>query len=92
MKPKEKAQTSEFTKSGKLPLADEELENVAGGMDDHEVVRPLPTVCPMCGSANLKLSSDDDNVDYMYLCGECGFKQFYHERIPPFIPPIPSPR
>ncbi|MCL2096226.1 MAG: hypothetical protein FWH10_04895 [Oscillospiraceae bacterium] len=49
----EKAQALEYFKSGKLPLADEELDNVAGGCGSSG-----DTVCPVCGSSDTKTYGD----------------------------------
>jgi len=89
MNPKEKTRALECNESGKLPLADEELDNVAGGMDDADVrLHPIDlhvNICQSCKSADLIWNSDG-NADYIYLCKKCGFKAL------PFIPANPPKR
>ena len=46
----EKTKLTEFVGSSKLPLADEELDKVAGGW---RVPTPDVKECPLCGSTNI---------------------------------------
>ena len=82
MNPKEKARALEYNESGNLPLADEELDNVAGGMDDF-YIDDQPSRCKTCGSTDLKWGREEKNFDYIYLCKECGFKDGPYAPIDP---------
>ena len=61
----EKEQIREFITSGKLPMADEELINAAGGVGCGDV--PSKT-CPKCGTVLYK-----SPLDGLYSC-KCGTK------------------
>ena len=62
----EKAQTLEYITSGKLPLADEELENVAGGGCGGE-----PVTCTKCGSTNVRRTTNPHDFN-TFRCMSCG--------------------
>jgi NADH pyrophosphatase NudC (nudix superfamily) len=67
----EKDEVAEYFKTGKMPLADEELENVAGGACAiTDWVNPPPP-CPKCGSSNTT-NDGNSNVDAKYyFCKDC---------------------
>jgi hypothetical protein len=65
----EKNVAAEYFKTGKLPLSDQELENVAGGCSI--TTRGLECKCPHCGSFD-HYSRDNDLEGTVRVCKKCG--------------------
>ena len=65
----EKAQVLEYIVSGKLSLADEELDNVAGG----GCLSGSSMTCPKCGSTNVKKISNLNHFNNRYRCFSCDY-------------------
>ena len=72
----EKTQVLEYIASGKLPIADEELENVAGGGCGGG--SGPPDKCSKCGSTEIKSRTSYTNIgpkrvmQIFYYCCHCG--------------------
>ena len=62
----EKAQALEYIESGKLPLDDEKLDNVAGGSG-------MTVTCTKCWSKDTDF--DWGPGYYNFLCKKCGYKE-----------------
>jgi hypothetical protein len=65
----EKRQALEYINTGAWPLADEELENVAGGCGS--TMPPPPQRCETCNNTSFRHERDQYTLINYYVCTSC---------------------